>query len=258
MSIRLMTAVWDRYEGSGSELLLALALADHASDDGTRVYPSVSSLAAKTRQSERAVQYQLRNMEQKGWLQLVANEGGGRGKAREYRINPEWVSGGTKGADSAPFLPKGCKPEQERVQNDAQKGATAIAPESSVEPSKETPKEGVPDGTCDQRVRVPAFQPIADHWNARLPELQAIRIIGSSRLKSFGARCKELAAATGGRSLQTEFWIDLIDYVAESDFLMGRVKSINGRQPFKITIDWLLGSENIVKVIEGAYHRKLA
>lgn len=137
MSVRLMAEVFARYPNGGGEMLLALAIADHAHDDGSSVRPSVAHLAEKTRQSERTVQYQLRKMEASGWLQLVGNPGGGRNTPREYRINPEWV----KGADSAPLQKgatddtKGCNPRHERVQNDALKGATAIAPEPS-EPSR--------------------------------------------------------------------------------------------------------------------------
>lgn len=127
----MMAEVFARYPNGGGEMLLALALADHAHDDGTSVRPSVRLLAEKTRQSERTVQYQLRNMEAAGWLHLVANAGGGRNTPREYRINPDWV----KGANPAP-LPKGatddtkgCNQAHERVQNNALKGATAAAPE---------------------------------------------------------------------------------------------------------------------------------
>ena len=118
MSVRLMAEVFARYPRGGSEMLLALALADHAHDDGSSVRPSVRHLAEKTRQSERAVQYQIRNMEAEGWLQLVANAGGGRNNPREYRINPDWV----RGANPAPLEKganhdaKGCKPTHERVQ----------------------------------------------------------------------------------------------------------------------------------------------
>lgn len=130
--------VFDRYPNGGGEMLLALALADHAHDDGTHIFPSIARLAEKTRQSERSVQYQLRRMEQSGWLVLVNAGIGGRrsgfgegGRPRQYRINPEWM----KGAEIAPFAkgakqaPKGCKTTQERVQNGVEKGATAIAPE---------------------------------------------------------------------------------------------------------------------------------
>ncbi|UXB42234.1 helix-turn-helix domain-containing protein [Stenotrophomonas maltophilia] len=130
--------VFDRYPNGGGEMLLALALADHAHDDGTHIFPSIARLAEKTRQSERSVQYQLRRMEQSGWLVLVNAGIGGRrsgfgegGRTRQYRINPEWM----KGAEIAPFAKGakqasvGCKTTQERVQNGVEKGATAIAPE---------------------------------------------------------------------------------------------------------------------------------
>ena len=144
-----MGMVFDRYPAGGGEMILALKLADHAHDDGTHIFPGIASLAEKTRQSERAVQYQLRSMEKSGWLILVGQAKGGRGKAREYRINPDWINGaeiapiagGVKGEEIAPIhndakganeSAEGCNPEQERVQNGALKGATAIAPESSV------------------------------------------------------------------------------------------------------------------------------
>lgn len=123
--------VFDRYPTGGGEMLLALALADHAHDDGTHIFPSIALLSQKTRQSERSVQYQLRRMEQTGWLVLVNDGMGGRNRTRQYRISPDWM----KGAEIAPFEkgakqgPKGCKTTQERVQNGVVKGATAIAPE---------------------------------------------------------------------------------------------------------------------------------
>lgn len=152
MSIKVMTAVFDRYPNGGGEMLLALALADHASDDGTRVFPGIKSLAEKTRQSERSVQYQLRRMEECGWLILVNSGNGGRNQHREYRISPEWLKGaeiapplkgandGTKGAtDDA----KGCNPRQERVQ--------PVAPaynrhRTINEPSEEGERVAAPDG----------------------------------------------------------------------------------------------------------------
>lgn len=108
MSVKIMSMVFDRYPNGGGEMLLALALADHAHDDGTNVYPSIKALAEKTRQSERTVQYQLRRMEESGWLILVNSGNGGRNQTREYRINPDWV----KGANFAP------------VQSTTEKGAT--------------------------------------------------------------------------------------------------------------------------------------
>ena len=125
MSIKVMTAVFDRYPNGGGEMLLALGLADHASDDGSRIFPSIKHLAEKTRQGERSVQYQLRRMEESGWLILVNAGNGGRNQHREYQISPNWI----KGADIAPPLKgatddrkgatddtKGCNPQHKTVQ----------------------------------------------------------------------------------------------------------------------------------------------
>lgn len=108
MSAKVTGMVFERYPQGGGEMLLALALADHAHDDGTSIFPSVARLAAKTRQSPRAVQYQLRSMEKSGWLILVSGAKGGRkpgsdsrGRTREYRIDPAWLNG----AEIAPLPP---------------------------------------------------------------------------------------------------------------------------------------------------------
>ncbi|WP_454056887.1 helix-turn-helix domain-containing protein [Cupriavidus sp. Marseille-Q8015] len=147
MSVRIMSKVWELYPNGGGEMLLALALADHAHDDGTRIYPSVSQLAAKTRQSVRTVQYQLRNMEAAAWLLLCNAGNGGRNTHREYRINPAWLNGadfaslagdesdGGNGAEIAPGQ-KGANGDEKGATDDA-KGAIAGAPASNRhKPSK--------------------------------------------------------------------------------------------------------------------------
>ncbi len=125
MSVEVMTAVFKRYPNGGGEMILALALADHAHEDGTHVFPKIKGLAEKTRQSERSVQYQLRRMEEAGWLIRVSHGNGGRSSATEYRISHAWL----KGADFASLKKsatddekgasedgKGCNPAQKRVQ----------------------------------------------------------------------------------------------------------------------------------------------
>lgn len=167
MSGKMSGLVFEHYPEGGGEMLTALCLADHADHDGTSIYPSVDTVAKLTRQSRRTVQYHLSKMLESGWLLLVGNAKGGRQKAREYRINPLWIETGAlpeKGAISAPFNTagfvdpeavdnsqkgataiapfedgkgatgdtKGCNLEHERVQSEAIKGATAIAPDSSL------------------------------------------------------------------------------------------------------------------------------
>lgn len=117
VSIKIMSMVWEHYPAGGGDLLMALACADHAHDDGTNVRPSVNHLAQKTRQSPRTVQRQLAQMRDSGWLVLVRNGHGGRGHTAEYRINPLWITNPVK---LTPFADH----DAERVTNGALKGDT--------------------------------------------------------------------------------------------------------------------------------------
>ncbi len=50
-----------------------------------------------------------------------------------------------------------------------------------------------------------------------------------------------------------DWWRRYFEYVAASDFLCGRTTPSNGRKVFEVSLDWLCKSENLVKVVEGAY-----
>lgn len=139
MSVRVMSAVFDRYPYA-AEMLLALALADHAHDDGTHIYPSVAALAKKTRRSERAVQYQLRAMIDRGWLVLDRPATGQRGLTNHYVISEEWLAGG------------------EPVPPTADSTGAKFAPVESVDNSSVTGETGFVQGCNGLR---PGVKPIA-------------------------------------------------------------------------------------------------
>jgi len=67
MSVKVMTAVFDSNLPPNEKFIL-LAYADHASDDGTRVYPAVDTIAKKTGYSKRTVQRITRQLEDAGFL----------------------------------------------------------------------------------------------------------------------------------------------------------------------------------------------
>ena len=95
MSVKVMSAVFERYPAGAGEMLLALALADVARDDGRlMINDSVPELARKTRQTERGVRLQLARMRATGWLHLVAASDGGRGRVAIYAIDRGWIDGG--------------------------------------------------------------------------------------------------------------------------------------------------------------------
>jgi hypothetical protein len=61
MSIHLLDHVWATSRHKGSQLLLLLALADYAADDGL-AFPSIATLAHKTRLKERNVHYLVKSL----------------------------------------------------------------------------------------------------------------------------------------------------------------------------------------------------
>jgi len=138
-----MNWVWEHSSHKEGSLLVLLAIADIADDEG-KAWPSIARIAAKARLSERQTQYVIRKLQRSG--ELTVEPGGGR-----HHTNVFWVTLG-KGAETAPLEPetmqstaslervqfeKGAVGDIERVQFSAEKGAIAIAPEPSIEPSIE-------------------------------------------------------------------------------------------------------------------------
>lgn len=82
MSIRVMSAVWERMDVDGTLLLLMLALADHANDAGV-CWPSVVTLSHKIRRSRARTFELLRKAEGMGLLTHVRGLGG---RANQYQL----------------------------------------------------------------------------------------------------------------------------------------------------------------------------
>lgn len=55
MSVKCMSRVWESSKAKGASLLILLAIADYAGDDGRGAFPSIKTLAKKSRMSERHV-----------------------------------------------------------------------------------------------------------------------------------------------------------------------------------------------------------
>lgn len=75
MSIRIMSEVW-KLKLPDSPMLLLLALADWANDDGV-CWPSISKLADKTNKSERTLQRAIQELVKDGHLTRQENPGKG-------------------------------------------------------------------------------------------------------------------------------------------------------------------------------------
>jgi hypothetical protein len=83
MSIKIMTRVWDEADVSGSTLLVLLALADWANDDGW-CWPKIETIAAKARITDRHASRVLADLEQR---KLIQREPQGRGTRYRVTLN---------------------------------------------------------------------------------------------------------------------------------------------------------------------------
>lgn len=76
MSIKLMTAVWEREDLTSTHKLVLLALADWANDEGL-CWPSINRLAVKTSMAGRSVQRLIRQLEEMGFIRREEEIGKG-------------------------------------------------------------------------------------------------------------------------------------------------------------------------------------
>ena len=133
MSIKVSSWVWEHSEQKGTALLVMLAIADHAHDDGAGAYPSVATLARKARTTPRNVKMLLRRLQDDGELEILFNAGPNR--VNVYRVKK-----------FHPYAPEGEEnsPEGE-IQR--QQGVKAPSPKPSVRTVKEpsTVVEAIPD-----------------------------------------------------------------------------------------------------------------
>ncbi len=94
MSVRIMSDVWDKFPGNGSELLAMLALADWANDDGF-CWPSIAAIARKLRLSERQAQRVIHGLIEQDFVAVVGNcDGGAPGCTRQYQVQVRVIRGG--------------------------------------------------------------------------------------------------------------------------------------------------------------------
>jgi predicted hydrocarbon binding protein len=87
MSIKLMTLVWEVPFPTSTQMVIALKLADHADDDGHKIYPGRASLAARARCSESSVKNILRMFREAGILVVIEEGGKGPHDTTVYALN---------------------------------------------------------------------------------------------------------------------------------------------------------------------------
>lgn len=123
MSIEVSTYVWKYSKQKSTALLLMLAIADHAHDDGGGAYPSIAKLAEKARTTPRNIKLLLKQLEAAGELDI--QRGAGPKGVNMYRVK-----------NYHPLVP-GVKSSVRGGETWRRKGVLPTTPKPSLEPSVE-------------------------------------------------------------------------------------------------------------------------
>lgn len=264
-----MTKIWDSGAYSDGTLLVLLALADFAGDDGKRIFPHVDTLAKKARLSVRATQMALATLKADGILIAVGNASGGRGKSVEYQMDLERVNNLHEIEKGAVHDTKGCNPRQERVQSQTERVQFATShidnhQEPSKEPSIEPSGAGAPGPGHSQNDLLGPVPPKPKKAarvvteKAALAEAYALYDEFAERLD--WAKCQMRTAMRDGHLRKRleeaggiEGWRAALNLAEASDFLCGKVPPGEGHTQFRLDIDFLLTQSKFVKLMEGKY-----
>ncbi len=158
MSLAAINAVWKCSRAKGSGLLVLLAVADYAHDDGRDAWMKLSTLAAKSRMTERGVLQVLSRLKRDGEVEIEQNETGrtvtGGYRPRRFihvlcALDPEKFSGAEpeKISGAAAENPKSFQVKPEKIS-----GKTRTGKHQEPERRRFAYKED-PSGNCQEHKR---------------------------------------------------------------------------------------------------------
>jgi DnaD/phage-associated family protein len=133
MSVKIMSKVWEESRQTGTALLMLLAIADHANDDGV-CWPSVARLAQRARVQERQAKNLISQLEAAG--ELSVQRGQGRTNTSIYVVKiatDDYTPGDVERATHRAEQVFGIL---EKVQSSAEKGAIQREKVQSSAPEK--------------------------------------------------------------------------------------------------------------------------
>ena len=134
MSVKVSTKVWQCSRHKSGNLLVLLALADHADDEG-KAWPGVRSLAWKARLSQRHIRRCLSELLVSGELEILAEPAPSGGKwyqIRLDRLTPDNLSVGTSTSDGGTSVASNVDAADHAT------GTTYIVQEPSIKSSEQS------------------------------------------------------------------------------------------------------------------------
>ncbi|SEA76567.1 hypothetical protein SAMN05444680_103486 [Variovorax sp. YR216] len=280
-----MKRVWEQSQHSGAHLLMMLAIADFADDQG-RAYPAVGTLAGKCRVKPRAANYTIADLRDSGELEVKV--GCGPRGANLYRILLDRLgarrNAGAPLQSSAPLNRVAPSQSTAGVQPGAvlqssaplQPGARAPALECTnpLQPGADKPslnrQEPSIEESVDSSVGAAGATPSCPHgelldlYAKHLPMLPQPRRglwANSTAAREMTARWRQMLTAkkddgapyASTKAEAIEWFDSFFAHAAKSDFLTGRNGKWSG-----CDIGWLMRSGNFNKVVAGNYDNRVA
>jgi hypothetical protein len=249
MSIKLITQAWET-NFKGNDLLILIALADNASDEGY-CFPSWNTIMKKTKIGRSTLSYILKSFEHFNVLERKHRKReNGSNSSNEYIVNILDVNV----ADYTKF-----KQALQKKKSD-HSSDTELAPtvQKMNYPSSES--ELAPSSESELAIRTVNLEPskepsviekdkkeILDFWNKLAYELNlsAINRITTKRKSKIKTRIEE------NQNFINDFQ-QALENIKSSNFLQGK----NNRN-WKVDFDWLISNDtNYIKVLEGKYSDK--
>ena len=146
--------------------------------------------------------------------------------------------------------------EEARAKDDA---LTCIANSPDGEPATNVIPADELEGRRKRTVIACPVARIADLWDEVLPELASPIVWSEARKSAVSARWREMAVFHGWKTQDEglDWFRRTLVAIRGSPFLMGKVppRDRNGK-PFALTLDWMFGPKNFLKVVEGRYHEQ--
>jgi helix-turn-helix protein len=220
MSIKAMVWAWEQEVGA-TEVLVLLALADHADDDGV-CWPGQKGLARKTKLTRTSIQQVIGRLKDKGMLEVIARRDSvGRPLANIYQLS----------------VPRGGKANVVGVgiANVVGVNPNTVGPNLHLESSKKETKEE--EGlTADDLI---------SSWNDVLSPLGLPRVaaVNAERARKIRLRLKSYP--------NFEWWNTVFNRIGKSKFLQGE-----NPRGWRCTFDFLIDNDsNALKIYEGQYEQ---
>lgn len=230
MSVRVMAWVFDQAPTNDpTDQLVLLAIADRCNDDGLEAWPSIATLAKKTRLCERAVWGSIQRLKHVGVL--AVRPGSGRNRSNHYQV----ILSSRTSCEVAP----GARSHLVQVEVAPTTKSSRTSCEVDPAPRASDPSStSLSSDTSDPQELVRAWNELTTEPIPRARELN-------------GARRKAVIARLHDRGLRS--MCDVFRRIEMSRFCRGE-----GSQGWVASFDWALMPRNITKILEGHYDSRPA